>query len=45
MVSSTDNFYFIKTIDEISINDWNDCVGLDHPFTRYEFLQSLEKRG
>ena len=42
MVSKTDNFYFVKTINEISKNDWNDCAGLDHPFTRYEFLAALE---
>ena len=43
MVSETDIFFFVKTIDDISKNDWNDCVGLDHPFTRYEFLHALEK--
>ena len=43
MVSKTDNFYFVKTINEISKNDWNDCAGLDHPFTRYEFFHALEK--
>ena len=39
------SFFFIKTIDDISKEDWNDCVGLDHPFTRYEFFQALEKSG
>ena len=43
MVGKTDNFFFVKSIDDISKNDWNDCVGLDHPFTRYEFFQALEK--
>ena len=45
MVSETDSFFFSNTIDDISKDDWNDCVGLDHPFTRYEFLQALEKSG
>ena len=45
MVSKTDNFFFSNTIDNISKDDWNDCVGLDHPFTRYEFFQALEKSG
>ena len=44
-VCKTDNFFFLKTIDDISKEDWNDCVGLDHPFTRYEFLYALEKSG
>ena len=43
MVSKTDSFFFIKTIDDISRNNWNDCTGLDHPFTRYEFIHALEK--
>ena len=42
MVSTSDNFYFINSIKEISINDWNECVNIDHPFTRYEFLYALE---
>ena len=45
MVSKSDNFLFIKSIDKISQEAWNDCVGLDHPFTRYEFLYALEKSG
>ena len=44
-VCKNDNFFFLKTIDDISKKDWNDCVGLDHPFTRYEFLYALEKSG
>ena len=44
-VGKTDSFFFLKTIDDISKEDWNDCVGLDHPFTRYEFFQALEKSG
>ena len=43
MVSKTDNFFFVKTINDISKKEWNDCVGLDHPFTRYEFFHALEK--
>ena len=45
MVSKTDTFFFSKTIDNISKDDWNDCGVLDHPFTRYEFFQALEKSG
>ena len=43
MVSKTDSFFFAKTINDISKDDWNDCAGIDHPFTRYEFFQALEK--
>ena len=43
MVSKTDSFFFAKTIEDISKDDWNDCAGLDHPFTRYEFFHALEK--
>ena len=43
MISNNNNFFFIKTIEVISKTDWNECVGLDHPFTRYEFFQALEK--
>ncbi|MDC1296618.1 GNAT family N-acetyltransferase, partial [Alphaproteobacteria bacterium] len=42
MVSSSDNFYFINSINKVALEDWNNCVGLDHPFTRYEFLSALE---
>jgi predicted N-acyltransferase len=45
MVSKTDNCSFIKSIEEISKNEWNECTGLDHPFTRYEFIHALEKSG
>ena len=38
MVSPSDNFFFAKSINLIKAKDWNECVGLDHPFTRYEFL-------
>ena len=42
MVSTSDNFFFINSINDISLIQWNDCVGLDHPFTRFEFLSALE---
>ena len=45
MVSQSDKFIFIHSIEEISNKEWNDCVGLDHPFTRYEFIYALEKSG
>ena len=45
MITKTDCYFFSNTIDDISKEDWNDCVGLDHPFTRYEFFQALEKSG
>jgi len=42
MVSTSDNFFFIDSINDINLDQWNDCVGLDHPFTRFEFLSALE---
>ena len=42
MVSTSDNFIFVNSINDISLDQWNDCVGLDHPFTRFEFLSALE---
>ena len=42
MVSTSDSFSFINTINDIKLDQWNDCVGLDHPFTRFEFLSALE---
>ena len=42
MVSLSDNFFFVDSINSISSKDWNNCVGLDHPFTRFEFLSALE---
>ena len=42
MVSTSDNFFFTESINSIKADDWNECVGLDHPFTRYEFLSALE---
>ena len=43
MVSKSDNFCFLSSIEDISCDDWNKCAGLNHPFTRYEFLHALEK--
>ena len=43
MVSKSDNYYFLSSIEDISCDDWNKCAGLDHPFTRYEFFYALEK--
>ena len=43
MVSNNDNFFFAKSINDISKDQWNECTGIDHPFTCYEFLQALEK--
>ena len=43
MVSNSDNFLFINSIKDINPDHWNECVGLDHPFTRFEFLYALEK--
>ena len=42
MVSSSDNYFFAESINSIKADDWNKCAGLDHPFTRYEFLSALE---
>ena len=42
MVSPSDNFLFIDSINQVNLVEWNDCVGLDHPFTRFEFLSALE---
>jgi len=42
MVSASDNYCFIDSINKVKLNDWNKCVGIDHPFTRYEFLSALE---
>ena len=43
MVSSSDKYFFINNIASVDVNDWNECAGLDHPFTRHEFLSALEK--
>ena len=43
MSLKNDNYFFISSISEVSNTNWNKCSGLDHPFTRYEFLHALEK--
>jgi len=42
VVSCSDNYFFINSVDKINRNDWNNCAGIDHPFTRHEFLSALE---
>lgn len=42
MVSNSGNFFFLDSLKKVEKNQWNDCVGYDHPFTRYEFLVALE---
>ena len=34
MIVEDQNFFFANTIKDIQKESWNDCVGLDHPFTR-----------
>ncbi len=43
MSLKNDDYFFISSISEVSKTNWNKCSGLDHPFTRYEFLHALEK--
>ena len=43
MVQRPNNFRFLSSIEDISSGEWNSCAGLNHPFTRYEFLYALEK--
>ena len=43
MSLKNDDYFFISSISEVSKINWNKCSGLDHPFTRYEFLHALEK--
>ena len=38
-------FFFCSSLDLIDKNKWNRCVGDDHPFIQYEFLNALEKSG
>ena len=38
-------FFFCSSLDLIDKNNWNDCIGNDHPFLQYEFLSALEKSG
>ena len=43
MVSTSDNYFFVNSINDITLDQWNKCVGINHPFTRFEFLSALEK--
>ena len=36
---------FVDSIATIGAEDWNSLVGIENPFTRYEFLWALEKTG
>lgn len=36
---------FVESISEIGGDDWNALAGTDNPFTRYEFLWTLESTG
>ena len=36
---------FVESIEEIGSEIWNNLAGTDNPFTRYEFLYSLESSG
>ena len=38
-------FFFCSSLDLINKNSWNNCIGNDHPFLQYEFLNALEKSG
>ena len=38
-------FFFCSSLDLIDKNKWNTCIGNDHPFLQYEFLNALEKSG
>ena len=42
MPSPKSDFFFTSSIQNLEKKQWNDCVGYDHPFTRYEFLVALE---
>ena len=35
----------IERIDAVSADDWDACVGSDHPFVRHGFLHALEESG
>lgn len=39
------NIEFIDSFSAISADAWNAVAGLDYPFTRHEFLYSLERSG
>ena len=38
-------FFFCSSLNSIEKNNWNNCIGNDHPFLQYEFLHALEKSG
>ncbi len=38
-------YFFCSSLNLIEKNLWNRCVGNDHPFLQYEFLNALEKSG
>ena len=38
-------FFFCSSLSLIDKNKWNSCIGSDHPFLQYEFLNALEKSG
>ncbi len=38
-------FFFCSSLNLIDKNKWNTCIGNDHPFLQYEFLNALEKSG
>ena len=35
----------VGSMDDIGREEWNACAGIDHPFTRHEFLAALEESG
>ena len=36
---------FIDSIDGLDASSWNTITGIDHPFTRFEFIQAMERSG
>ena len=42
MSSQYSEYFFASSLSLINKDDWNNCVGEDHPFTRYEYLHALE---
>ena len=38
-------YFFCSSLNLIEKSLWNRCVGNDHPFLQYEFLNALEKSG
>ena len=45
MPSPKSEIFFIDSLKKVKKEDWNSCVGSDHPFIQYEFLFALEKSG